>query len=253
MSIILMGVAYSAQVSALSIAIDGDLNDWLAAPPSGSSADWNPLRASTRYGVEDEPIIGKHDAEAIYVDADGVNLYVAIVTGLNPYPLQWKPGDIAIDFGSDGIFEYGLVTVGDAVADPEKDHWNAGIGIAGQLYRVDRWNIGPKGGHDERHPTTVKAGSAIGQAAITYELAKYDGLVPEQLGIYPGDPHFLIEAMIPIELFGDDWGLPYTVHWTMGSVKDWIQVGSAVTSIPEPGTLVLLSAGILGIAGLRRK
>ena len=57
-----------------------------------------------------------YDAEALYVDYDSSKLYLAMITGHNPAmangPSSYAPGDFLIDFGRDGVFEYGIKTTG---------------------------------------------------------------------------------------------------------------------------------------------
>lgn len=113
--------------SAGSVNIDGDLNDWIQKPDN-TSADWGRLLrpGSTRFVSEDQgdaylnPGWGgqTYDAEAFYFEIEDKTLYLAIVTGLAPNIEQYKPGDVAFDFGSDGSFEYGLVVTGERQAKP---------------------------------------------------------------------------------------------------------------------------------------
>jgi len=241
---------------AVSIAIDGDLKDWIGQP-QGQASDWNPLRASTYASIEDQggnantylnPGYGgqEYDAEAMYLEIDNGNLYIAIVTGLSPSKSEWPAGDIAIDFGNDGSFEYGIVTLGDSTNN------RGGAGDAGEVYEVSEWNYGIWTNPDEyntsgdspykrAHPTTIRSGTQIGTASLVYQEASYNGSVPP-LGDLGGD-HYVIEAAVSLDLFDDTLlKKDFTVHWTMACANDWIQTDPA--RVPEPPVILLLALGL---------
>lgn len=251
--------------AALSITVDSDLKDWLAAPPSGNSAnDWTPLAGEgIKYFVEDQtgnntylnPGWGgqDYDAEAIYVQRSTTHINIAVVTGRAPGASGYAAGDIAIDFGLDGTFDYGLVTLTDST----------GIGSAGELYRVSEWNLGlwtaPGVTGDPTstpfglaHPTSVKAGTKVGDAALSYGALKYNNVSGLGIGTY-GDAgkHYVIEASIALDLL--DPGISseaFLVHWTMACANDIVEVDPP-GSVPTPAPLLLVLAGLVGL--LRRR
>jgi hypothetical protein len=254
------------------ITVDGDLKDWIARP-AGVAGDWSQLRrpGTTLFTEEDQntPYLNPgyggqtYDAEAMYLEVDSNMLYVAVVTGLRPDHPAWKPGDLAIDFGNDQVYEYGIVTVGDAVSG--HDAWNAGIGTAGQVYRVAEWNLGLWGApnspndsatptdYQRQHPTSIKSGALIGSAAVSYALARYDGNPLGALGALGGN-HYLIEAAIPLNLFPEfSSGAPkgFTVHWTMGCANDWIALDPP-GQVSEPSGLGLMGLGLVGLLGRQK-
>ena len=277
-SICLFGllVLVNGPVSAGSIHIDGDLNDWISKPDN-TSADWGRLirPASTRFVSEDQgdaylnPGWGgqAYDAEAFYLEIAGKTLYLAIVTGLPPNNSEYRPGDVAFDFGSDGRYEYGLVVTGERSIN---DRWGSGIGKAGDLFSVTEWNVGlwdgPNDDHDLRsphsdyqkaHPTSVRNGTLLGNIGaeqLIYRPATYtsDRTKPltNKLGGL-GGKHYVFEAAVPINLFKDDWGKEFSMHWTMGCNNDFIEI-DAPSTVPEPTSVSMIGLGLVGMLGRRR-
>lgn len=261
--------------SAYAITIDGDLKDWIAQP-NHSAGDWTPISSGVFYTVEDQsglenngylnPGYGgqAYDAEAIYVTRDAVNLYIAIVTGLAPNTTSYPAGDIALDFGSNGSFDYGVIVKSDSQhTNPDSD-LNGGIGNQGQIYRVNQWNVGlwDDNGNDvgnghgtDKNPTTVKAGTLLpGLATIVYEQARYNGSsVNNILGAYAGR-HYLIEASLPLNLFtAAELAQTLAVQWTMACANDVISVNDPLPTVPTPAVLPMLALGILALRHYRNK
>ncbi len=247
--------ALALSTGAQAITIDGDWTDWIT-PGAGNANDWTPNDASVKYAVEDQsgsylnPGYGgqAYDAEAIYVKKDSSNIYVAVITGRDPNAGGWRWGDIALDFGLDGTYEYGLVTRSDS----------EGIGQVGDVYQVDAWNVGiwdapgvynanPTTDYANEHPTSVQAGTKLGDGA--FGSSQMDVVVGSL-----GGAHYFMEASIPISIL--DAGhltQSFMVHWTMGCANDWIQVDPPGSSVPESGSLSLFGLGLLGMLGARRK
>lgn len=254
-------------VCALDITVDSDLKDWLGAAPSGNSTiDWTPRAdAAIKWMVEDQtggnryldPGWGgqDYDAEAIYVNRSATHINIAIVTGRAPDAGGYVAGDIAIDFGLDGIYEIGVVTLGDGV----------GLGSANAVYEVSTWNYGlwtaPAVAGDPTstafgldHPTTIAAGNKIGDATLSYAPFAYNGSTGLGLGEY-GDPgkHYVIEAAIPLALLGQELGSQaFMVHWTMACANDFVQIDPP-GAVPVPASLGLLALGLIPLIGRRHR
>ncbi len=252
-NILLATLMLTLSTGAEAIIIDGNWSDWITPSGTGSAADWIPNDGSVKYAVDDQdtrylnPGYGgqDYDAEAIYVKASGSAIHVAVITGRDPNKTQYPWGDIALDFGNDGSFEYGLVTIG------------SGIGSAGEVYGVDAWNVGiwdapkvhntnPTTEYAKEHPTSIQAGTKLGEGEFAF--SKMTGNMGEL-----GGNHWFMEALIPVSFLDSNLlTQPFTAHWTMGCANDWIQVDPLI-HVPEPVTLSLFGMGLLGLFGVRRK
>jgi len=263
--------------SAQAFVIDGNLSDW-GIHHNGNASDWIPTSSVAAYVVEDQtgglntylnPGYGgqAYDAEAMYLAWDARNLYIAIVTGHNPLTPNiftaagdsYGPGDIAIDFGPNGSFDYGIELLG------------TGTTKAGHVYANVNWGLGlwKKNGAwtgyydpnanrnravaDPAHPTSILRGTDVGTGTVAYTTVGQNNY-----GIWNKDLHYFYEVSVPLSAFGADWapGNHFDVHWSQNCANDSILVDPpilAAASVPEPGTLALLPLGMLGLIALRRK
>ena len=200
--------------------------------------------------------------QALYSFYDSTNLYLALVTGLDPNRLNtpsqntYGPGDFAIDFGSDGSFEFGIQTTGLDAGDIYRDvSWDLGL-----------WDVNGKKSKksglpaDPNHPTSMdtNTGTKLVQAATL----KYTETELYNMGKRKNDGHYVIEAAIPLIAFTGFSGA-FTIHWTMNCANDTIQLISSLpelasishnsTSVPEPATLALITLGMLELTASQRK
>jgi hypothetical protein len=261
--------------SAQAFAIDGNLSDW-GIHRTGNASDWTPNSSVAAYAVEDQtgglntylsPGYGgqAYDAEAIYVAFDRSNLYIAIATGHNPLTPDiftaagdsYGPGDIAIDFGRNGSFDYGIELLGSGTT--TKGHvysnvrWALGLWTStgawtGYYDPIAAGNIAKA---DPANPTAILRGTDVGAGTVAYTTVGQSGY-----GIYPRDLHYFYEVSVPLSSFGADWGKSFDVHWSQNCANDSILVDPApngVPTVPEPGTLALLPLGLIGLLAVRRK
>lgn len=238
--------------------VDGQLADW------GFQSNWSVASGVRGKAVENQSGSGAfyldpgwggqaYDAEALYVDWDASNLYVALVTGLAPstphQPSQnsYGAGDILFNFGG-GAYEFGLVV---------KPY--AGLQVGG-AYRVAAleyglWSSpGVQGPAPNPYPVAVRSGTLAGTGAVAYPGTSLTGLAGDR----SGDRHYVIEASVPLSAFGGLWnagaGGPAQelyVEWSAYCANDVI--GVDIRRIPEPATVLLAGLGLAFLSGLGRR
>lgn len=181
------------------------------------------------------------DAEAMYVDNDNENLYLAIVTGLSadgsysPTPddygdYHFEPGDIGFDIDGLPGYEYAL-----NIRD-------------GNIYSSVEWLDPTVDAYvSEAGPWMMSSGDLV--AGVDF--------------VYSGNQnsHYVIEAMIPLSMLGLEnaiYGVApaiqkLNINWTMQCGNDFLNLDADVNAVPEPGTMLMLGIGLAGLAGINRK
>lgn len=253
-----------APLSASAYTVDGNFADW-GLQRTGQISDWTPSASVKQFVIEDQtggsgtflsPGYGgqRYDAEAVYLDWDANWLYVLIVTGLppdnpqNPAGNSYGAGDIAIDFGRNNTWDYGMAVKNYAGLTP------------GTVYAATAWNYGLWSGPGQlansSHPATnvvaLKSGTAVGTGQLAYSAVGINGV-----GQYTSDVHYVIEAALPLSSFGTNWGasgplIPFDLQWTMYCANDVITVDPLPSGrVPEPAAPLALAA-VAAFLNLRR-
>ena len=244
---VLLAAAAPAGASLLSdlfgvvLSVDGTGTFDNAWAPISSTADyfvddnWSTYHGRTPFGGE------AFDIEAIYFDDDAANAYVAVVTSL-PLPVGRVflnelvvPGDLGIDLG------FGSLDLGVDI--------DGGTGLVADTDGAD-WFQNNTAFLAEVGPTNFAGGVPLGAAVVNY----YDyGLVERGYGTY------VFEVTVAKSALGNPGAGAFVgLDWTMGCRNDFIHLSGDFDAgtpppIPEPGTIFLLGAGLLGVAGTIRR
>ena len=191
------------------------------------------------------------DAEAIYASVANSRLYFGVVTGTkNGWVEGFLPGDLAIDIGNKGTYEYGVETTGLTHGYGEPSGYHAPSLLAGNIYKVTSWGQGLNNWLDGLgNQGYVSAPTEIlGIDTKTYTSQAIDDFGYYDLGIIGGEQHYLIQGSIPISDFSG-WNGEFTLHWTQTCGNDFVKVSAT----PEPASFSLLGLGLLGLFGFKRK
>lgn len=251
------------------------VNDWFGSWSATSLAgvtDWN----SGQRPSGSEP----YDVEALYLDYDASNLYVAVVTSF-PEPAGLVEaryhdtlvvtGDLAIDVGLNAWhsdtdrfrYDYG-VNINNEVRAGSGDATAGSPAVLGDhVYRTanDDWFVGTPSGavaaageHSNFDPDWSSfSGSYQGDAGVAYYDYSFSGGLQECLF-----PTRVIEATIPLSALGnlDPETTSIGLRFLMGCRNDGNSTDAALTlHTPEPGSLMLMGLGLaaMGVGARRRR
>ena len=232
---------------------------------------WAPTPSTADYSVANWDTGGTHpsppgwdnaevfDVEAMYLDDSTTSIYFAIVTsmkedgfpgdmwGYSPSHI-FGPSDIRFKIGSGNLREYGIEVMDDA--------------NKGEIWKNSFWTYDQAGaGHPTGYPDSgyiMYNNMHIGTGTKTGDVSSYsyyDAGITER-----GYATYVIEGMIPKAALGNPGkNTSILMEWSPDCNNDWLDVGhetgGSSIPVPEPSSLMLIGAGLLGVyfAGKKRK
>ncbi|RJQ17944.1 MAG: PEP-CTERM sorting domain-containing protein [Nitrospiraceae bacterium] len=253
------------------------LNDWGVSP-----GNWQPTQGPSNVAWTSEDYTGTgpgfvspgwggqpFDTEAAYIGFKNSRMYIAIVTGLpqegskDPWrynnPLygsyDWSrslekywydPGDLGIDLGGDGTYEYAISTRTTNIHSTHTPTPGVGKLLSGNLVWENprAWN----------YNNNYEDWDGISDP---WAVAEYDNAAAlgDNFSYAPfGEGHYAIEAIIDTSLIGLTGGELLSLHWVMECGNDNIHLLTEVpANVPEPSTILLVGSGCTALFFYRRR
>jgi len=237
-----------------------------SAAPLSVFSGWNMLANDDGTYTNDNAFVDpgyggqKFDAEYLFYKLEGNTLSVGLQTGfdiisdngyLHTDGRRYYTGDLALSFdGNSSNYEYAVdfgnatrgyktgakISTGDATQDTD---------VAG-LYSVSAWNNDVYFGSSA--PYGMDGGSLLVAAnGSNFQEGTGPGNLSGQLSYYNIFTFDLSNIAGLAQTFG------FAAHWTMSCGNDEVEGSTQVTRVAEPGSLILLGLGLIGLVVTRRR
>ncbi|GMR05389.1 MAG: hypothetical protein BMS9Abin24_202 [Thermodesulfobacteriota bacterium] len=170
----------------------------------------------------------------------GGELYFGLQTGFDFRDTVWyggapyHAGDFALDVNGDGFYDYAI------------DFSFTGDTPTFSLWDVSVW--------DDVAYTAYYVSQPFQKGTATPVAATFTGAYGSMDTSTYGGVSYTLEGSVNLSALALYSSGPITLHWTMSCGNDYLNHTSKPTSVPEPGTLLLLGSGLVGLAWkVRRK
>ncbi|MDP2688678.1 MAG: PEP-CTERM sorting domain-containing protein [Deltaproteobacteria bacterium] len=229
---VLLSVLLAGSASAVTVDGDFDLVEW-----AGHYSAEDGVGPGGSVG----PGVGGQSFDVEYLGLEftpGGKLYFGLQTGFNMIDNVYSggawyyPGDFGLNIDSDPFYEYAI-----------KSSFS-GTTPSYTLWEATTWQDVKYSAHMAATPYKLKTGTQVDGVAFT-------GAYGTTTTNIDGGLSYILEGSLDLSDLTLYSGGPITLHWTMNCGNDYLNHTSEPESVPEPGTLLLMGAGLAGLGAWR--